>query len=85
MIASMIMKQLKITRGGQISVPAEVRHRWGTSRLVLDDRGDHLVLSPAPDDPIGALRGALADVKATSDDVRRAARADEAFSESRRG
>lgn len=54
------MKRLKISSGGQVSVPAAVRHRWKTRTLVADDRGDHLILRPAPDDPIEAARGALA-------------------------
>ena len=61
MIWFMIMKvRLKISRGGQISVPASIRHRWGTSTLALSDEGDRIVLEPAPDDPIAAAEGALA-------------------------
>jgi bifunctional DNA-binding transcriptional regulator/antitoxin component of YhaV-PrlF toxin-antitoxin module len=53
------MKQASISKGGQVSIPAEVRHRWGTNRLLIDDRGDELVFRPLPMDPIGAARGAL--------------------------
>lgn len=61
MIAFMIMKaRVKISRGGQVSIPASIRHRWGTSTLALDDQGDRIVLEPAPDDPIAAAEGALA-------------------------
>lgn len=85
MIVFMRMKQLKISRGGQISVPAEVRHRWNTSRLALEDAGDHLVIRPAPDDPIGALRGALADrAGPSSSELRRRARAEERAASQRR-
>jgi bifunctional DNA-binding transcriptional regulator/antitoxin component of YhaV-PrlF toxin-antitoxin module len=78
MVGFMNMKQIKISRGGQISVPADVRHRWRTSRVSLEDRGDHLVVRPAPDDPISALRGALADSRAPdSDELRRRAREEE--------
>lgn len=55
----MIMKRLKISAGGQVSVPADVRNRWKTRVVVADDRGDHLILRPAPEDPIKALRGAF--------------------------
>jgi AbrB family looped-hinge helix DNA binding protein len=55
----MVMKTLKISKGGQVSVPAEVRQRWKTSTVEVEDRGDEIVLRPAPDDPIAALRGAL--------------------------
>jgi AbrB family looped-hinge helix DNA binding protein len=61
MTAFMIMKaRVKISRGGQVSIPASIRHRWGTSTLALDDQGDRIVLEPAPDDPIAAAEGALA-------------------------
>ncbi|MCS7006874.1 MAG: AbrB/MazE/SpoVT family DNA-binding domain-containing protein [Gaiellaceae bacterium] len=53
------MRVLMISKGGQISVPAEIRRRWGTRRLQLDDRGDEVVLRPAPDDPIAAGEGIL--------------------------
>jgi AbrB family looped-hinge helix DNA binding protein len=53
-------KRMKISKGGQISIPASIRHRWGTSTVALDDQGDRIVLEPAPDDPIAAAEGALA-------------------------
>lgn len=40
-------------------MPAAVRQRWKTRVVVADDRGDHLVLRPAPEDPIEAARGAF--------------------------
>ena len=51
---------MKISKGGQISIPAAIRNRWGTHTVVLDDEGDRIVLAPAPDDPIAAAEGALA-------------------------
>jgi len=33
----------------------------GTSTVALDDQGDRIVLEPAPDDPITAAEGALAE------------------------
>ncbi|MGI8478998.1 MAG: AbrB/MazE/SpoVT family DNA-binding domain-containing protein [Gaiellaceae bacterium] len=50
----------RITGAGQVSIPAEVRHRWGTSTVAIEDEGDRIVLRPVPDDPVTALRGALA-------------------------
>ncbi len=85
MIPFMIMKASKISKGGQVSVPAEVRHRWSTSRVTIEDRGDSLVIRPAPADPVGALRGVFADeTRPGSDELRRRARAEEAASGSRR-
>ena len=55
-----VMKRLRITSGGQVSVPAEVRRRWNTNTVLVEDRGDHVVLRPAPDDPVAAAYGAFA-------------------------
>jgi bifunctional DNA-binding transcriptional regulator/antitoxin component of YhaV-PrlF toxin-antitoxin module len=61
MVISMKMKKrMKISKGGQVSVPAVIRKRWGTATITLDDQGDKLVLEPAPDDPIEAAAGAFA-------------------------
>ncbi len=51
----------KITRAGQVSLPAEIRHRWATSTVAIEDEGDRIVLRPVPDDPIAALLGIFAD------------------------
>ena len=75
------MKQTMITTGGQVSIPAEVRNRWGTRRLVVEDRGTELAFRPLPDDPIGAARGALRtdrDGEPTTADARRQTREEEA-------
>jgi bifunctional DNA-binding transcriptional regulator/antitoxin component of YhaV-PrlF toxin-antitoxin module len=54
------MQRLKITSGGQVSIPAAVRRRWGTNTVMAEDRGDHLVLRPVPDDPVAAAHGVFA-------------------------
>jgi bifunctional DNA-binding transcriptional regulator/antitoxin component of YhaV-PrlF toxin-antitoxin module len=79
-------RRMKTTRGGQISIPAEIRHRWGTSDRVLDDQGDRVVLEPVADDPVAAAEGALADVLGWVDlaDLRRRARQAERVAERRR-
>lgn len=53
-------KRLAISSGGQVSVPAAVRRRWGTRTVLAEDCGDHVVLRPAPDDPVAAAMGAFA-------------------------
>jgi bifunctional DNA-binding transcriptional regulator/antitoxin component of YhaV-PrlF toxin-antitoxin module len=81
----MIMKRLKISAGGQVSVPADVRNRWKTKVVVADDRGDHLILRPAPEDPIEAALGAFADLPGpTADEARRMLREEEAEIEDRK-
>jgi AbrB family looped-hinge helix DNA binding protein len=85
MIGFMIMRRVKITRGGQISIPSRIRHRWGTSTLALEDLGDRIVLRPAPDDPIAAARGAFVqELSMSSSQLRKAAREAEAVAERRR-
>jgi bifunctional DNA-binding transcriptional regulator/antitoxin component of YhaV-PrlF toxin-antitoxin module len=53
-------KRLVISSGGQVSVPAAVRKRWRTRTVLAEDRGDHVVLRPVPDDPVAAAVGAFA-------------------------
>lgn len=77
MVAFMSMKtRMRLSKGGQVSIPATIRRRWATSTLTLEDRGDRLVIEPAPDDPIAAAEGALAKEFGRLDPVRlrRAAR-----------
>ena len=52
--------RLAISSGGQVSVPAAVRKRWGTRTVLAEDLGDHVVLRPVPDDPVAAALGAFA-------------------------
>lgn len=51
---------VKVTAGGQLSLPAPVRRRWRTSRVAIADEGDQVVVRPVPDDPIRAAWGSLA-------------------------
>jgi bifunctional DNA-binding transcriptional regulator/antitoxin component of YhaV-PrlF toxin-antitoxin module len=76
-----MIKRLAISSGGQVSVPAAVRRRWGTRAVLAEDQGDQLVLRPAPDDPIEAVRGIFAEEMKggpSIDQLRAAARAEEA-------
>lgn len=87
MVLFMLMStRMNISKGGQISIPAGIRHRWGTSTLSLTDEGERIVLEPAADDPIAAADGALADLVQDFDPehLRRTARADEQAAEDRR-
>lgn len=52
---------VRVTDSGQVSLPAELRRRWGARRLLVSDRGDHAVVRPLPDDPIAAARGIFRD------------------------
>ena len=69
-----------------MSVPAAVRHRWRTRTVLAEDHGDHLVIRPAPDDPIAAVRGIFAEEMRggpTVDEMRAMAREQEAEIEER--
>lgn len=79
--------RLTITPRGQISIPAKIRRRWGTSVVALEDRGDRIAIEPAADDPIAAAEGALAAEFGQVDPgrLRRRARADEQAAERRAG
>ncbi len=50
----------KVTRSGQMSLPAELRHRWGTAAVLVIDRGNYAIVRPIPADPLARLRGAHA-------------------------
>lgn len=87
MILFMDMKKfMKISKGGQVSIPAPIRKRWGTTTVTLEDRGDEIVFKPAPDDPIEAAAGALAHELGHIDlaELRRIAREDDRIAMERR-
>ena len=81
------MKQATISKGGQVSIPAEVRHRRGTNRVLVVDRGDEVAFRPVPMDPIGAARGSLRgdQEELSSDDARRRSRQEETDAGAARG
>lgn len=80
----MSTKAGRVTRAGQISLPAPVRKRWKTQSVAVEDHGDHVVVRPLPDDPIAAARGALRGRIGNVDALRVRARADEAAALARR-
>lgn len=67
--------RVKITAGGQISIPAAVRRRWQVGEVDLEDLGDSIVLRPSTGDPVAKARSALGG--ASSAELRRRARRDE--------
>lgn len=64
-------RRMKISKGGQLSVPAAIRGRWQTNTVVIDDRGDHLVVRPVADDPVEATFGIFADEFADAPEAER--------------
>jgi AbrB family looped-hinge helix DNA binding protein len=52
---------MKVTRAGQVSIPAEIRHRWKVQRVLVIDHGDRVELRPIADDLVASLRGKYKD------------------------
>jgi bifunctional DNA-binding transcriptional regulator/antitoxin component of YhaV-PrlF toxin-antitoxin module len=78
------MKTTLISTGGQVSIPADVRRRWATRILIVEDTGDSLILRPVPADPIGAALGSLAGRGPTSVEARSRTRDEEVRAERRK-
>lgn len=68
----------KITSNGQVSLPAELRHRWASHAVLVIDRGDYAIVRPIPLDPLTRLRGAHAGPGPSLEQARAADRAAEA-------
>lgn len=68
---------MKVSRNGQVSLPAEARTRWRTQQVIVVDLGDRVVMRPLPEDPIDDLVGKYRTGPET-DTARRRARADDA-------
>jgi AbrB family looped-hinge helix DNA binding protein len=80
----MTATHVTVSRNGQISVPAAVRHRWGTRSVLVIDRGDYAIIRPIPDDPVTALEGAHAGPGDSTEEARAAERRAEAAAGQRR-
>lgn len=68
---------MKVSRNGQMSIPAQARARWQAERVVIVDLGDRIVVRPLPADPVGDLVGKYADRGPSTLRARQAARADD--------
>jgi bifunctional DNA-binding transcriptional regulator/antitoxin component of YhaV-PrlF toxin-antitoxin module len=74
---------MKVSRNGQVSIPAAARRRWDTDLMIVVDLGDRVVISPAPEGGRAALRGKYAGVGPTTDEMRARAKAEDAEREDR--
>ncbi len=76
---------MKVSRNGQVSIPAEVRARWGNpERMTVVDLGDHIAMRPTPDDPLDALMGKYRGRGPSTDEMRAMDRADDEARERRK-
>jgi hypothetical protein len=73
------MKLTRISQGGQVQIPAEIRRRWATKNVLIDDAGAYIRIRPVPDDPIAAAAGSLAGLgkRMTGDEIARVTRDEE--------
>ena len=69
--------EAKITRNGQMSLPAELRHRWAAASVLVIDQGDYAIVRPIPSDTVTALRGSHAGPGSSSEQARDVDRSDE--------
>lgn len=74
----------RISRGGQVTVPAPVRRRWETERVALEDHGGYLLLRPLAD-PVESFVGFAAKPGGlASEEMRAQSRVEEAAAGARR-
>jgi bifunctional DNA-binding transcriptional regulator/antitoxin component of YhaV-PrlF toxin-antitoxin module len=65
----------KVTRNGQVSLPAALRHRWAAGSVLVIDLGDYAIVRPIPADTVAALRGAHAGPGPSTEEARASERA----------
>ncbi len=70
----MSTKQAKVTRNGQVSLPADIRHRWNAGSVLIVDRGGYAIVRPIPADLVGELQGSHAGPGPNTDEARAAER-----------
>lgn len=75
---------MRVSRNGQVSIPAETRARWKTRQVLVVDLGDRVVMRPIGDDPVGGLRGKYAKQGPTTSRARRDSRREDADRAARR-
>lgn len=75
---------MKVSANGQVSIPAAVRARWGSERVVVVDLGDRLVVRPLPADAVGSLVGKYRGRGPSTESARRATRLAEAAADRRK-
>lgn len=69
---------MRVTSNGQISLPAEVRRRWSTDRVVVVDTPGGLMIRPFDADAVRSLRGKYTRDGVDTDEGRKQTRAAEA-------
>ncbi len=70
---------LTISSDGHVELPADVLVRWRAEKVLLVDRGDHVVMRPMPAEPASELRGKYRGRGPDTEKARRNARAEDAM------
>lgn len=69
---------MKVSANGQVSIPAEVRARWNTEKVVIADMGDYIVIGPASENPFDEIVGKYPGRGPSTDEMRRLDREEDA-------
>jgi len=69
---------MRVSRNGQVSIPAATRLRWDVDEVLVVDLGDRIVVRPLPADRIDSLRGKYRGRGPSTDEARAAEREAEA-------
>lgn len=80
----MTVTELKVTANGQISIPAAVRRRWKTDRVIAIDTPHGLVIRPYDPNPVRRIAGKYERRGPSIDEARQAAREEDAEREAAR-
>ena len=75
---------MKVSANGQVSIPAEVRARWNTEKVVIADMGDYIVIGPMSENPLDELVGKYPARGPSTDEMRRMDREEDARYEAKR-
>ena len=75
---------MKVSANGQVSIPAEVRARWNTEKVVIADMGDYIAMRPMSEDPLNELVGKYPGKGPSTDEMRRMDREEDALYEAKR-
>lgn len=79
---------MKVSRNGQVSLPADVRRRWGTDLVLVLDLGTHVVMRPVSADREANIDAVLGRYRTgdgpSTEELRRQAREEEAEAEDRK-
>jgi len=79
-----LFMRIRLSKGGRLSLPTHIRRRWATDSLVLEDRGDRVILRPIPQDAITRAVGAFASKDMTSSRARDQMRREEQEAQNRK-